>query len=56
MEQQKKPVNGYYYSEEEWSRLGCGPLPPERNRNQQFKDVASKGNPKTDGNVVKGYN
>ena len=26
------PVQSYYYSEEEWSRLGCGPLPPERNR------------------------
>jgi hypothetical protein len=21
----------YYYSEAEWNRLGCGPLPPERN-------------------------
>lgn len=21
----------YYYSEAEWDRLGCGPLPPERN-------------------------
>ena len=21
----------YYYSEAEWSRLGCGPLPEERN-------------------------
>jgi len=20
----------YYYSEDEWNRLGCGPLPPER--------------------------
>lgn len=24
----KKP--NYYYSESEWDRLGCGPLPPER--------------------------
>jgi hypothetical protein len=24
--------NSYYYSEEEWTRLGCGPLPPERSR------------------------
>lgn len=23
--------NQYYYSESEWNRLGCGPLPPERN-------------------------
>lgn len=22
----------YYYSENEWSRLGCGVLPPERRR------------------------
>ncbi len=21
----------YYYSQAEWDRLGCGPLPPERN-------------------------
>lgn len=21
----------YYYSEADWDRLGCGPLPPERN-------------------------
>jgi hypothetical protein len=26
------PVQAYYYSEDEWNRLGCGPLPPERNR------------------------
>ena len=25
----KKP--NYYYSETEWDRLGCGPLPDERN-------------------------
>lgn len=25
----KKP--DYYYSESEWDRLGCGPLPDERN-------------------------
>jgi len=30
--QQKKPVPHYYYSPEEWNRLGCGPLPAERNR------------------------
>lgn len=28
--EQRKPVNSYYYSEQEWNRLGCGPLPPER--------------------------
>lgn len=54
--QDKKPVPAYYYSQEEWARLGCGPLPSERDRSQQFKEVVSKGNPKTDGNVVKGYN
>ena len=27
----KQPVSNYYYSESEWDRLGCGPLPPERN-------------------------
>jgi hypothetical protein len=30
------PVDLYYYSEREWSRLGCGPLPPERDiKNKQ---------------------
>ena len=28
----KKIVKEYYYSESEWDRLGCGPLPPERNQ------------------------
>jgi hypothetical protein len=31
-----KPVKGYFYSESEWNRLGCGPLPEARvwnNRN-----------------------
>ena len=56
----KNPVDSYYYSEQEWARLGCGPLPLERNREQQRKqshqDAAAKGNPKIDNNVVKGYN
>ena len=30
--QQKQPVPIYYYSEKEWARLGCGPLPFKRNR------------------------
>jgi hypothetical protein len=55
MEQNKKPVDQYYYSEDEWARLGCGPLPPERDRNT-FRDAHARGNPKIDGNVVKGYN
>jgi len=31
----------YYYSESEWIRLGCGPIPPERDLallNQQEND------------------
>lgn len=55
VEQQKKPVVQYYYSEAEWTRLGCGPLPDERNRSKLL-DAHAKGNPKVDNNVVKGYN
>jgi hypothetical protein len=55
MEQNKKPVEQYYYSEDEWNRLGCGPLPAERDRNK-FADAHAKGNPKIDGKTVKGYN
>jgi hypothetical protein len=56
MEQVKKPVAQYYYSEEEWNRLGCGPLPKERDRSKQHLDACAKGNPKIDGKAVKGYN
>jgi len=55
MDDKKKPVPQYYYSEEEWNRLGCGPLPEERDRNK-FLDQCARGNPKIDGKVVKGYN
>ena len=55
VEQSKKPVEQYYYSESEWARLGCGPLPDQRNRDK-FQDAHAKGNPKIDGKVVKGYN
>jgi hypothetical protein len=55
MEQNKKPVPQYYYSEEEWNRLGCGPLPEERRR-EKFLDAYAKGNPKVDGKTIKGYN
>ena len=56
MEQQKKtPVESYYYSEDEWARLGCGPLPPERDRNKII-DAHAKGNPPIDGKNIKGYN
>ena len=56
MEQTKKPVEQFYYSKEEWDRLGCGPLPTERDRANQLQNVAAKGNPSTDGKHVKGYN
>ena len=55
MEQQKKPVDRYYYSEKEWDRIGCGPLPEERKRDN-FQNAHAKGNPKVDGKVIKGYN
>lgn len=55
MEQQKKPVAQYYYSEKEWDRLGCGPLPKERKR-KIFQEAHAKGNLKVDGKVIKGYN
>lgn len=55
MEQKKKPVEQYYYSEQEWARLGCGPLPNERDRSY-FMDAHARGNPKVDNNVVKVYN
>jgi hypothetical protein len=56
MEQTKKPVEQWYYSKDEWDRLGCGPLPPERDRSNQLQNVVSKGNPVIDGKHVKGYN
>ena len=55
VEQQKKPVDQYYYSEREWDRIGCGPLPEERDRSK-LVDAHARGNPKVDNNVVKGYN
>jgi len=52
---QKIPVEQYYYSEGEWTRLGCGPLPEERKR-EILLQAHAKGNPKIDGKAVKGYN
>ncbi len=52
--EQKKPVAQYYYSEEEWDRLGCGPLPKERDHAGQAQDVIVLANSKIDNNVVKG--
>ena len=40
MEQNKKPVEQYYYSEKEWGRLGCGPLPENRDRNKLIEQNA----------------
>ena len=56
MQQTKRPVEHYYYSEDEWNRLGCGPLPPERDRAQHQQDVMARGNPAIDGKNIKGYN
>jgi hypothetical protein len=56
MEKNRHPVEQYYYSEDEWARLGCGPLPPERDRGHQLQNVAARGNPTVDGKAVKGYN
>ena len=58
--QNKPPIEQYYYLEAEWTRLGCGPLPPERNREQlrqqSHQEAHAKGNPKIDGKNVKGHN
>ena len=56
MEQSKQLVEHYYYSEDEWNRLGCGPLPPERDRAQQLQNAMSRGNTATDGKNIKGCN
>ena len=56
MEQNKQPVARYYYSDKEWDRLGCGPLPAERDRAQRVEDVIARANPKIDGRFIKGSN
>ena len=56
MEQKKQPVAQYYYSEKEWNRLGCGPLPADRVRAHQAEEVIARANPWTDGKVIKGSN
>ena len=55
MKQNVVPVKQYYYSEEEWSRLGCGPQPKERGR-EIFLQAHARGNPDIDGKNIKGYN
>ena len=56
MEQNKKPVPQYFYSDKEWDRLGCGPLPAERDRARATEDVIARLNPWQDGKVIKGSN
>jgi hypothetical protein len=55
MEQNKQPVKQFFYSDREWDRLGCGPIPEERKRDS-FIEAHAKGNPKFDKNIVRGYN
>lgn len=55
MTQNGQPVEQYYYSDIEWDRLGCGPLPEERKR-EKFLEACARGNPAIDGKAVKGYN
>jgi hypothetical protein len=33
----------YYYSESEWDRLGCGPLPPERRKPVTVSEAPTNG-------------
>jgi hypothetical protein len=56
VENTKQPVQQFYYTQEEWARLGCGPLPAERHRARQLERVMVRGNPVQDGKNVKGYN
>jgi hypothetical protein len=56
MDNKKEPVKQFFYSEKEWNRLGCGPLPKERDIAQKHMGAHAKGNPKIDKNIVKGYN
>ena len=56
MEQNKQPVKQFYYSDKEWDRLGCGPLPAERDRARQTEQVIARLNPWQDKNIIKGSN
>jgi len=56
MEQNKKSVRQFYYTDREWDRLGCGPLPLERIRARQTEKVIARANPWQDGKVIKGSN
>ncbi len=35
----------YYYSESEWDRLGCGPLPSERDISNLYKNDSESEEP-----------
>ena len=56
MAQVKKPVKQYYYSEDEWARLGCGPLPRPRVQAKSRHHAFIKGNPAIDSKSVRVYN
>lgn len=56
------PVTEYYFTAGEWDRLGCGPLPPERDRerlreqqNQNKRDIVARANQDEGENTVRGY-
>lgn len=51
MEQNKEPVKQFFYSEKEWDRLGCGPLPEKRQR-QSVQPPHANGNPIINGKVM----
>ena len=42
--QKKQPVPEYYFAPGEWDRLGCGPLPDERNLELQRTEKNSAEN------------
>jgi hypothetical protein len=42
MQDKKTPVPQYYFSPGEWDRLGCGPLPPERDMDRQDQQQLEK--------------
>lgn len=50
--QQKQPMPQYYFSPGEWDRLGCGPLPDERNRDlQKTVEETAEDNDGLDSNI-----
>ena len=56
MEQVKKPIKQYYYSEDGWARFGCGPLPIPRDLAQIRHHALIKRNPAIDSKSVRVYN